>query len=145
MHLKFSLLPASLLPASLLLCTVLFACSTPQAANPITPGSNTGSNTGGNTNTSTGTAGTVAFAQIQSIFEQRCNGCHSNSPTFTGFSPPAGSRDYTVPANIKADISKIRRESVTGQGMPERNNITQMTAAERQLLGQWISEGANLN
>ncbi|MBT9547002.1 MAG: hypothetical protein IV090_16550 [Candidatus Sericytochromatia bacterium] len=137
MHLKFSLLPASLLPASLLLCTVLFACSTPQAANPITPGSNT--------NTTTGTAGTVAFAQIQSIFEQRCNGCHSNSPTFTGFSPPAGSRDYTVPANIKADISKIRRETVTGQGMPERNNITQMTAAERQLLGQWISEGANLN
>ncbi len=139
MHLKFSLLPVSLLPVSLLLCTVLFACSTPQAANPITPG--------GNTNTPTGTVstGSVAFTQIQSIFEQRCNGCHSNSPTFTGFSPPAGNRDYTVPANIKADISKIRRETVTGQGMPERNNITQMTAAERQLLGQWISEGANLN
>jgi uncharacterized membrane protein len=115
----------------------LIACSSTEVNNPAAPGSTTG------TGASTGTA-TVAFAQVQSIFEQRCNGCHSSSPTFTGFNPPAGGRDYTNPATIKADASRIRRETITSRNMPERNNITNMTDAERQLLSQWITEGANL-
>lgn len=100
-------------------------------------------NTGTGTTPGTGTGTTVAFSQIQGIFAQRCNGCHSTSPSYSGFGAPAGGLDFTQPAVIKSSASRILRQTVNSQAMPQRN-ITGMTQAERTLLGQWIAQGANL-
>lgn len=94
------------------------------------------------TTTGTASGATVAFAQIQSIFAQRCNACHSTSPSYGGFSAPAGSLDFTQSAVIKSSASRILREAVNSTSMPDRDNITGMTDAERALVGQWIEQGA---
>lgn len=105
-------------------------------------GSVNGTTTDNTTDTASGTP--VAFAQIQSIFAQRCNACHSTSPSYGGFSAPAGSLDFTQSAVIKSSASRIQREVVNSTSMPDRNNITGMTDAERALVGQWIEQGAKV-
>jgi uncharacterized membrane protein len=90
------------------------------------------------------TGETVAFAQIQSLVAQRCTACHSSSPTYAGVAAPAGGMDFTNPQTLKTQAFRIKQSTVTSREMPDRNNITGMTEAERTLLGQWIDQGANI-
>ena len=85
----------------------------------------------------------VAFATVKSIVDQRCAVCHSQSPTQPGFSSPAGGVSFDTPAEIKDKASRIRARAVSSQSMPQ-GNVTNMTDAERETLGKWIEEGANL-
>lgn len=124
-----------------LIFPVLLALSLSACVGTSVNGSTT---TGSTTSGSTSGGATVAFAQIQGIFEQRCNGCHTSNPTYTGFRAPADGLDFTDPQTIKSAASRIMRETVNSKSMPERNNITGMTDAERALVGQWIQQGANL-
>ncbi|MNE22412.1 hypothetical protein D3C80_1156210 [compost metagenome] len=49
-----------------------------------------------------------------------------------------------TPQQIQAQAAKIHAQSVASQVMP-LGNITQMTQAERDLIGAWIAQGAQLN
>ncbi|MGV3523818.1 MAG: c-type cytochrome [Candidatus Sericytochromatia bacterium] len=86
---------------------------------------------------------TVAFAQIQSIVEQRCAACHSTTPTRPGFGAPPAGVNLTTPEQIKTHASRIKARAVVQKNMPT-NNLTNMTDEERVLLGQWIDQGANI-
>jgi uncharacterized membrane protein len=81
----------------------------------------------------------VAFADVQAIVEARCAGCHSAEPTLVD-SPPNGVT-FDTPAEIAAQADAIRRLAVSTNAMPP-GNVTEMTEAERELLGAWIAQGA---
>lgn len=107
----------------------LFACSTTIQPTLVATGSSSEA---------------VPFASIQSIMTQRCTACHSSSPSYSGFSAPAGRLDLSSPAAIQAAAAQIKVETVLLKTMPDRNNITGMSDAERALLKQWIEQGAKL-
>jgi uncharacterized membrane protein len=82
----------------------------------------------------------VAFAEVQPIVEARCAGCHSAQPTLVD-SPPNGVT-FDTPAETAAQADAIRRLAVSTNAMPP-GNVTEMTEAERDLLGAWIAQGAH--
>jgi len=56
-------------------------------------------------------------------------------------SAPAGVM-FDTPEQIRQQAAKIHAQTVASQIMP-LGNITQMTPEERQLIGQWIAQGAH--
>jgi uncharacterized membrane protein len=92
---------------------------------------------------SSGSAGgaPVPFTRIQAIVQQRCVACHSEHPTKVS-SPPKGIA-FDRPAEIKAEADAIQRVAVETKTMP-LGNVTGMTQAERDALGAWIEQGANI-
>ena len=75
--------------------------------------------------------GTIAFAQVREIVEQRCATCHS------GASAPLGVQLETE-EQITARADDIQRQAVQTRAMPP-GNATGMTDQERELLGAWIA------
>ncbi|EPJ43209.1 MAG: hypothetical protein OFPI_43970 [Osedax symbiont Rs2] len=86
----------------------------------------------------------VSFSAIQPIIEQRCTVCHSATPSSPLFSAPPGGITFDNSEQIKQLAARIHAQSVATQAMP-LGNMTQMTAQERDLIGQWVTQGANLN
>ena len=86
---------------------------------------------------------TVTFSQAQAVIQQHCSVCHSATPSSPLFSAAPAGFMLDTPVQIKAQVAKIHAQSVASQIMP-LGNITQMSQAERDLLGQWISQGALL-
>lgn len=85
----------------------------------------------------------VPFTQIKSIVQERCAYCHSLTPKSTTYTTaPLGIR-FDTPQEIKAQAALIEQVAVQTTVMP-KNNVTRMTAAERQLLGAWIAQGAKI-
>jgi uncharacterized membrane protein len=84
-------------------------------------------------------AGSVSFAQAQSIVQQRCVPCHSAHPTRVAAAPLGIELDTA--AQIHAQAAAIKRVAVDSQLMP-LGNATGMTQAERDELGAWIRAGA---
>jgi uncharacterized membrane protein len=87
---------------------------------------------------------TIQFAEVAPIIEQRCAACHANEPSITRFGKPAGGVLFETPEQIKDKAPRIKARAVDTQSMPS-GNLTEMTDAERQLLGKWIEQGANIN
>ena len=85
----------------------------------------------------------VSFAEVAPIVEQRCAACHSENPSITRFGKPAGGIALETPEQIKAQANRIKARAVQTQGMPI-SNLTDMTEAERELLGRWIDAGASI-
>ncbi|TAM60902.1 c-type cytochrome [bacterium] len=83
----------------------------------------------------------VTFAQVQKIIAQRCAVCHAQKPTQPGFSAAPMGVMLDTPQRIKAAAKKIGEQAVESQAMPI-GNVTNMTQAERKLLGAWIAGGA---
>jgi len=81
----------------------------------------------------------VAFAQVAPIVAQRCAVCHSLHPTLTSAAPKGIVLDSA--SQIRAQASLIKTVAVDTHVMP-LSNATQMTDAERKLLGAWIDQGA---
>ncbi len=94
--------------------------------------------------TSTSASGpAVAFSQVQSIVQQRCEYCHSLHPRSTVYTTaPQGVR-FDTPQEIADQAALIQAVAVQSKLMP-LNNKTHMTDAERQLLGKWIAQGAKI-
>ena len=78
----------------------------------------------------------VTFATIKAIMDTRCVKCHNPSRAEDGVSLETGDE-------IKRHVSKIKKTTVDRRSMPEGNE-TNMTQEERDVLGKWISEGANI-
>jgi uncharacterized membrane protein len=84
---------------------------------------------------------TVAFSLARDIVTQRCQSCHSKTPTEKMFpTAPAGVL-FDTPEQIRAMSARIRERTVTSKTMPFLNK-TAMTDAERVTLGRWIDQGA---
>ena len=85
----------------------------------------------------------VPFSQVRSIVDQRCGVCHSMHPTQPGFSAPPKGIVFDTPEQIAAQAALIEQQAVVLKAMP-LGNVTHMTQAERDALGAWISQGANI-
>jgi uncharacterized membrane protein len=81
------------------------------------------------------------FEQVQAIVQLRCVTCHSVTPSMPGFSAaPRGIR-FDTPEQIRADAQRIYYNVVTTEFMPYGNR-TNMTPAERAVIGAWYEGGA---
>ncbi len=86
-------------------------------------------------------AAAFTFAQVQSIVTQRCAACHAANPTYPGFSEAPKGVLLDSPAQILAHAQAIAQQAVQSKAMPI-GNLTNMTEAERVVLGGWIAAGA---
>ena len=84
------------------------------------------------------------FAKVQSVIQERCTVCHSATPTSPMFTTAPAGVMFDTPQQIQLLAPKIHAQSVASQVMP-LGNITQMTQEERDLIGAWIDQGAQLN
>ncbi|WP_271103341.1 urate hydroxylase PuuD [Pseudomonas tohonis] len=89
-------------------------------------------------------AGGADFDKVHSVIQERCSVCHSAKPTSPMFTAAPGGVMFDTPQQIQALAPKIQAQAVATQIMP-LGNITQMTQAERDLIGSWIAEGAKTN
>ncbi|HKP18173.1 MAG TPA: urate hydroxylase PuuD [Gaiellaceae bacterium] len=85
----------------------------------------------------------VAFARVQQVVSERCLPCHSQQPTYAGVSAPPAGVTFDSPEEIRARAAQIRQVAVDSRTMP-LGNATHMTDDERELLGQWIAQGAQI-
>ena len=93
--------------------------------------------------TNTPSTTVVSFAAVEKVIHERCTVCHAakpSSPLFTA--APAGVM-FDTPQQIQAYAPRIHAQAVATQIMP-LGNLTQMTPAERELVGAWMSAGAKL-
>lgn len=82
-----------------------------------------------------------AFATVQAVIAQRCAVCHSDHPTQPGFATaPAGIMLHT-PELIRQHSAKVYQQAVQLKAMPI-GNLTQMSEAERAIIGAWHEAGA---
>jgi len=80
----------------------------------------------------------VTYAEIETIFQNRCHSCHSSTPTDDTFTVPPNGVLFETEEQIrlKADIIMVR--VVDTKTMPLVNK-TEMTDLERETLARWIT------
>ncbi len=101
------------------------------------PSRQLGSNSGGTVGAE------VSFTTVRGIIRDRCESCHSVTPTNSAYVvAPLGVR-FDSPDEIKALADRINSVAVLSETMP-LGNLTGMTPAERGLLGRWIVQGARI-
>jgi uncharacterized membrane protein len=83
----------------------------------------------------------VTIARIWPIVQARCAYCHSLHPKSTQFTSAPMGIAFDTPQDVAAHAAQIKALAVDSTTMP-LGNVTHMTAAERQLLGEWIAAGA---
>jgi len=83
----------------------------------------------------------VAFDQVRHVIDRRCAACHSASPTDVTFGPMPAGVAFDTPDQILARVDRINQRAVVTRTMPPANK-TNITDAERELLGRWIGQGA---
>lgn len=86
----------------------------------------------------------VHFSEIHPIVQQRCQPCHSAHPTDPDNPVAAAGIQFDTPEQIKNLAERIMVRAVQTATMPQANK-TAMTQEERELLGHWIQQGAELN
>ena len=84
--------------------------------------------------------GAVTFAQLKTLLEARCVGCHAGQPTQAGFAQPPKGVVLETPEQIGQHAAKIA-ETVGNRYMPI-GNLTQMTDDERGMVAAWFAQGA---
>ncbi len=89
-------------------------------------------------------AGRVAFAEVRPIIVERCIACHSAKPTDDVVTEAPNGVTFDTPAQIKGFVDKIHARVVDTDTMP-LGNKTNMSEAERAIIGRWIAEGAPLD
>ncbi|SFU93415.1 urate hydroxylase PuuD [Pseudoduganella namucuonensis] len=82
------------------------------------------------------------IAAVQTVVTQRCVSCHSAAPTQAGFASAPGGVMLDTPEQTRQHAAKVFQRAVQSKDMPLAN-MTQMTDAERQLIGTWFEAGAN--
>jgi uncharacterized membrane protein len=76
------------------------------------------------------------------VIHERCQPCHSAQPTDDVWkNAPAGVM-LDTPEQIKRLAPRIKERAVISRTMPLQNK-TGITQAERDLIGDWIDQGAN--
>jgi uncharacterized membrane protein len=83
----------------------------------------------------------MTFADVRHVVDRRCAACHSEHPSDLTFGAAPGGVMFDTPEQIVARAARIRDRAVVTRTMPPGNK-TNITEAERALLGRWIAEGA---
>jgi uncharacterized membrane protein len=83
------------------------------------------------------------FAQVRSIMQERCAGCHAKVPTQPGFAAAPKGVAFDTSEEIVAQAAQIHQQTVVTRAMPI-GNLTKITDAERALLDAWFSGGAKV-
>jgi uncharacterized membrane protein len=79
-----------------------------------------------------------AFAQVQSIIDQRCVPCHALHPTMPGISAAPGGIAFDTAAKIRLLGGLIKTAAVDSHAMPP-SNVTKISQAERDVLARWLT------
>lgn len=74
---------------------------------------------------------------VAEILSRRCAGCHSAAPTLLASAPKGAVLE--TPAEIERQAQLIHQQTVVLQIMPP-GNLTQMSEAERALIGRWYRQ-----
>lgn len=82
-------------------------------------------------------AAPVSYAEVQKVLEQRCYMCH-------GVAVQQKNVRVDTPDQVALHAQGIYQQVVAAKTMP-LNNATQMTDAERSLIGRWFNAGAKTN
>lgn len=85
----------------------------------------------------------VSFETINKVIQERCSVCPSSPPSHAAFAAAPAGVMFDTPEEIKANVPRIVAQTVTTKVMP-LGNMTQMTDAERALIGTWVEQGATL-
>jgi uncharacterized membrane protein len=86
-------------------------------------------------------AASVPFSRARAIVQERCVPCHSANPTKVAAAPLGIELDTAE--EIHAQAAAIQRVAVESTTMP-LGNVTGMTQDERDVLGDWIRQGAKI-
>ncbi len=81
-------------------------------------------------------AGPVTFEEARHIIDRRCAVCHSARPTDPAFPVAPVGVMFDTPEQIVARAARIRERAFVTRTMPFGNK-TNITDAERAILGQW--------
>ncbi len=85
----------------------------------------------------------IAFHTVQGVVHERCQPCHSAHPTDdTWKTAPAGVM-FDTPEQIKRLAPRIKERAVISRTMPLQNK-TAITQSERDMIGDWIDQGASI-
>ncbi|MEO5617810.1 MAG: urate hydroxylase PuuD [Candidatus Eisenbacteria bacterium] len=85
----------------------------------------------------------VAYAEVQTILEQRCLTCHAAKPTHPAFPVPPSGIILEDPRRVRELAARLLVRVVHTQTMP-LGNLTAMTEAERVRIGAWVAQGAKI-
>ena len=77
------------------------------------------------------------------IVQKRCTPCHAKKPTYEGFSVAQAGIHLETPEQIKDQAANIMKNVVQTNYMP-LGNLTQITEAERKILGEWVRSGGQI-
>lgn len=128
---------------ALVLAFMIFLYTAPKKTEPVAPVSINESNLKTDIQTSNKIEA-VTFNQARNIITQRCTACHSANPTDDVFSVAPNGVKFDSPQEIKQYAERIHQRAVLQKTMPFANK-TGMTDQEREILGKWIAQGANVN
>ena len=88
-------------------------------------------------------AASVKFAGVKRVIDAKCTVCHAATPTFQGFNAPPKNVMFETAAQVKTQAAQIYQQTVATRAMPP-GNLTQLTDAERVLIGTWFAQGAGV-
>jgi uncharacterized membrane protein len=111
---------------------IISGCDTKTTTNPVT------------TPTPATVAEKVDWLKVKAVITQRCQVCHSATPKDTSFGLFPGGVSFDTDVQIQAKAARINQRAVIEKSMP-KNNKTEMTQEERDLLGKWFAAGAPIN
>lgn len=84
----------------------------------------------------TGDTLTVPFEQVRNVIDARCTNCHSATPEHPAFPAAPLGVMFDSDQQIVNEAERIYQQTVVMRVMPI-GNLTAMTDAERDLVGQW--------
>lgn len=82
----------------------------------------------------------TSYAEVYPVIQNRCQSCHSASPSDADWAAPPNGVMFDTPEQIAAKSEQIMQRAVITKTMPQ-NNKTGMTPEERDLLRRWIVQG----
>jgi uncharacterized membrane protein len=85
----------------------------------------------------------VSFASARDVIHRRCLSCHSATPSDASYGRSPGEVAFDTPEDFRKHAQRIKVRSVDSLGMPIGPHAD-MPRAERDLLGRWVDEGAEL-
>jgi uncharacterized membrane protein len=87
------------------------------------------------------TTGPVSFEDARHVIDRRCAVCHSEHPADMTFGAAPGGVMFDTREQIESRAARILERAVRTRTMPPGNK-TNITDAERDLLGRWATEAA---
>ena len=79
---------------------------------------------------------TVSFAEVRNVIDKRCTNCHSAAPEHPAFPAAPLGVMFDSDEQIVSEAERIYQQTVVTRVMPI-GNLTAMTDAERDVVGQW--------